>query len=517
MLNPLFTGPVSACFEIVSESPHYAPAPYALFLNGERAGEGNTNVFSLFDLAPGREYRLRLRYEGGGEETISFRTAEETCCLDVRDFGARGDGRTDDTAAIQAAIAFLPPGGRLRFSPGVYRTLPLALKSHITLDFSRGSVLLASGARERYPILPGTARDLDGGADLHFGGFEGQAGAMYASLLTAQYAEDITLLGPGTVDGNGEIFWHDFPSLPAARPRLLFFNRCRGVRVHGLRVCSSPSWQIHPYYSRELGFYDLSVEAPKDSPNTDAMDPESCDGVEIIGCRFRVGDDCIALKSGKIELGSTLKCPARNTVIRNCLMEEGHGAVTLGSEIGAGVEELRVSQCFFRGTDRGLRVKTRRGRGSGCRVDGVTFENIRMDGVLTPIALNMWYNCCDPDRESEYVWSREALPVDERTPFLGRFRFADIRCVNAHAAGVYADGLPEMPIGEVALENVDISFAPEARPAVPTMKNFARPCCRLGLYFENVARIVLKNVTLRGTEGAPVIARNCGEILGAPN
>ena len=513
MLNILYLGAVSACFELENDSAFYAPAPFVYELEGERTGTADTNVFSLFGLKPGREYRLRLRFPEGGTESLSFSTAEETCALSVRDFGALGDGETDDTAALQGAIAFLPEGGRLFFPPGVYRTLPLALRSHIHLDFAEGAVLLASRQREKYPILPGTAPDLEGRGDVHFGAFEGQARPMYASLLTAAYAEDITLSGPGILDGSGEVFWKDPFALPAARPRLLFFNRCRGVRVHGLRLRNSPSWQIHPYYSGDLGFYDLSVEAPKDSPNTDALDPESCDGVEIVGCRFNVGDDCIAVKSGKIELGESLNRPALRHTVRNCLMENGHGAVTLGSEIGAGVKELTVSRCFFRGTDRGLRIKTRRGRGRNCRVDGLTFENIRMDGVLTPITMNMWYNCCDPDRESEYVWSREALPVDGRTPSLGRFLFRNIRCENAHAAALYVDGLPEMPVEEVTLENVRVSFSPEARSAVPIMKNFAEPCRRLGLYFDNVKRVVLRNVTLLGTEGPPLRTYGCGEIV----
>ncbi len=512
LLTVLFLSPTSACFELEGRRPWFAPEPYMLTLDGLAAGGGDTNVFSLYGLKPGREHRLLLRFASGRSEELRFRTPEERCALDVRAFGAAGDGETDDTSAIQAAISFLPEGGRLFFPPGTYRSLPLALKSHIHLELAEGAVLQASPAWERYPVLPGLIPDLDGGPDVHFGAFEGQAKPMLASLLTAQYAEDITITGPGAVDGSGEAFWRELHRLPAARPRLLFFNRCRNVRIHGIRARNSPAWHLHPYYCADLGFYDLSVSAPKDSPNTDAIDPESCDGLEIVGCRFDVGDDCIAVKSGKIELGRSLHVPASRHTVRNCLMESGHGAVTLGSEIGAGVRELTVERCLFRGTDRGLRIKTRRGRGENCRVDGVCFENIRMEGVLTPIAMNMWYNCCDPDRESKYVWSREALPVDERTPCLGRFRFRDITCVDAHAAGCYADGLPEAPIGEICLENVSIGFAAEARSAVPIMKNFAEPCRRLGLYFDNVRRVVLNNVHLRGTEGEALQARHCGEV-----
>ena len=106
-------------------------------------------------------------------------------------------------------------------------------------------------------------------------------------------------------------------------------------------------------------------------------------------------------------------------------MEFGHGSVTLGSEMAGGVTNLTVNRCVFHKTDRGLRIKSRRGRGKDAIIAGLVFENIKMEDVLTPIVINMWYNCCDPDRFSEYVWSREQLPVHERTPHLGRFTESD--------------------------------------------------------------------------------------------
>ena len=187
-------------------------------------------------------------------------------------------------------------------------------------------------------------------------------------------------------------------------------------------------------------------------------------------------------------------------------MANGHGAVTLGSEIGAGVDNLSVSQCWFRGTDRGLRIKTRRGRGKDCNLDNILFENIRMENVLTPVAMNMWYNCCDPDRFSEYVWSREPLPVDERTPHLGRFTFRNLTCTGVQVAACYIDGLPEMPIDQVNFENCSFTFDPNAKPGKPIMKNFAQEECRLGLYLDNVRHIRLREVTLEGQQGAPMAA-----------
>ena len=118
----------------------------------------------------------------------------------------------------------------------------------------------------------------------------------------------------------------------AFRPRLFFISGCKNVTLQGVTFCNSPSWTLHPYFSNDLKFIGVTVQNPSDSPNTDGLDPESCKNVEILGVRFSLGDDCIAVKSGKIYMGKKHKTPSENIHIRQCLMENGHGAVTLGSE-----------------------------------------------------------------------------------------------------------------------------------------------------------------------------------------
>lgn len=511
MIKTLFTGSVSACFELENSSPYYSEAEYTVKLDGKPVFSVNTNVFSLFGLTPGREYTL----EAGDGESVKFTTLTETCAVNVKDFGAAGDGVTDDTQSIQTAINCLPFGGRLYFPEGVYSTAPIALKSHITLELSEKAVLLGNTDYTRYPVIPGTAKDIVTGEDVHFGAWEGNAVPMHQSLLFAEYAEDISIVGRGTVDGNAQNsdWWEKFKERPTARPRLIYLNRCKNVTVHGITAQNSASWQLHPYFSQQLKFLDLAVNAPKNSPNTDALDPEACDGVDIIGCRFSVGDDCIAIKSGKIEIGKKFKQPADHHTIRNCIMQFGHGAVTLGSEMTGGVKNLTVERCVFNHTDRGLRIKTRRGRGKYAVIDGVLFENIKMDGVLTPIVINMWYNCCDPDRYSEYNTTREKLPVDDRTPYLGKFTFRNMECLSCHVAACYCDGLPEMPIDEVTVENIRFTYDPDAKPGVPAMRNNAEQMCRAGMYFDNVKKLTVKNVSVTGCDGDELMAHNVGELI----
>lgn len=240
--------------------------------------------------------------------------------------------------------------------------------------------------------------------------------------------------------------------------------------------------------------------------------PEACDGVEIIGCRFSVGDDCIAVKSGKIDMARKYRQPADHHTIRNCLMEFGHGALTLGSELAGGIRNLSVTKCRFHATDRGLRIKSRRGRGKDSIITNVLFDNIEMDGVLTPIVINLWYNCCDPDRYTEYVWSREHLPIDDRTPHMGTFSFRNMVCTGAEAAACYIDGLPESPIDKVILENISVSFAEDAKPHIPAMQNFAKERCRLGFYLDHVKEIEVRNVRMQGQDGEMLIADHYDKI-----
>ncbi len=510
--HALFVSSVSACFELENTAPYYAEENYDVTVNGAPALLGvRTNVFSLFDLQPETQYVVAV-----GEESITFSTKAETACLNVRDFGAKGDGVNDDTCAIQNAIHVCPAGGRVKVPAGTYAVRPLVLKSHMTLDLQDGATLLADTCEEHYPLLPGEVHDDVTDRAVQIGTWEGNPFPCRQSFLSAFHAQDICIVGRGVIDGNAQnsTWWNDVKTRSIGRPRLVFFNHCSGVRFHGILGKNSASWHFHPFFCRDVGFYDIAVEAPKDSPNTDGTDPESCDDVRYVGVRFSVGDDAIALKSGKMYMGMKYRTAATRHVIRNCLMEYAHGAVVLGSEMSGGIRDLSVSQCLFSHTDRGLRIKTRRGRGKYAVIDGVEFSNIRMDNVLTPMVINMYYYC-DPDGKSEYVWSKEALPVDDGTPYLGAFTFRDMECTDCEWAAGYFYGLTEQPIGSITLENVRFCFKSDASAGYPAMMSYIDKECKRGLYFNSVRRVQLKNVTMLGQEGEAVTAVNVEEVENA--
>ncbi len=478
----------------------------------ERADESGRKVISFFSLFPDTEYTVRAEFEDGSRETLRFRTPDEVCTLDVRRFGACGDGQHNDTAAIQAAIACCPAGGRVFVPAGTYLTGPLFLKSGLRLDFEEGAVLTLLSDRKQIPVLPGLITHWDEKGETDFGSWEGNPLDSFASLITGIEVENVTITGRGTLDGGGGDWWVKPKERRGAwRPRLFFLNRCRNVTVHGLSFRNSPAWNIHPAYSRDLRFLDITVTAPAVSPNTDGFDPESCENVLLCGAHFSVGDDCIAIKSGKIYMASTRHTPTRNVRICHCLMEDGHGGVTVGSEMSGGVQDVVVDHCLMRHTDRGLRIKTRRGRGKEGVIDGIVFRDIRMERVRTPLCCNAMY-FCDPDGHTPYVQTRTKLPVDDRTPRVGTLRFERVTASDADACAGYFLGIPEMPCERIEMTDCSFGFAPDAKGMVPVMAEGVKEYRRRGLILVNVREAEILNTRFDGIEGPEVETENVGAV-----
>ena len=481
--------------------------PYVIYLNGQRVREASSTVESLYGLMPDTDYVVAIGREGLEKASSqSVHTDPEFVTLNVRDFGAAGDGAKDDTSALQAAILCCPKDSRVLIPEGTYRIGPLFLKSDLRLELAKGAVLSAIPDYRRYPILPGLIQSFDEESEYNLGSWEGNPLDSFASIITGIHVQHVILYGEGTIEGNAthENWWKDDGRLKtggAFRPRTIFLGYCEDVTVQGIRIQNSPAWTLHPYFSNQTRWIDLEIRNPKISPNTDGMDPESVDGLEVVGVRFSLGDDCIAVKSGKYYMGSTYKAPSQNIEIRQCYMRYGHGSVTLGSEIGAGVRHLSCHDCIFEDTDRGLRIKTRRGRGKDSVIDDILFENIEMDGVLTPFVVNSYYWCCDPDGKSEYVRCKDPLPVDDRTPQIRSLRFRNISARNAHASAAFLYGLPEAKIEEIEFSHVRISFADDPRPDYPAMMADVAPCTRQGLMIRNCKKLILSDVSVEGAEG----------------
>ena len=330
----------SAVFELENGLCFRPAHPFVVTLNGKTVYEAcNTNVFSLFSLLPGTEYTVGVQAEG---ETLSltFVTEAETFFVDASRYGLVADGETDNTGKLQAALSTCPKGGTVYVPAGRYRTASLFLKSNTTLYLEKGAVLLGDNDRTHYPILPGVLPSENEVDEYYLTGWEGNPLNSFAGLLNITQVHDVVVTGEGTLDcdaQNGD-WWVD-PKVKriAWRPRAVAMVDSEKVCLHGITVQNSYSWTIHPIFVKHLDLLNFNINNPYNAPNTDGIDPESCEYTRIIGVNIHVGDDCIAMKASKVFLGMKLKKSCEHTIIRNCLLDKGHGGIVIGSEMSGGV------------------------------------------------------------------------------------------------------------------------------------------------------------------------------------
>ncbi len=369
---------------------------------------------------------------------ISVNALDSSPGCNPRAYGARGDGVSKDTAAIQAAIDACERqgGGTVRLTAGIYLSAPIVLKSNITLLLDKGATLLGSADHGDYP--PKTEFREPG----------------LQSLVSATNAVNVAITGEGVIDGNGESWWQMARSIKNAgvmgsdhpRPRLVVFDHCRHLRVEGVTIQNSPMWQLVPYYSDDVTIRNIKVLAPARSPNTDAIDPFSSSNVRIDHVLADVGDDDIAIKSGAIGSAGPDE-PSRDITIADCTFLHGHG-LSIGSEIAGGARNIRAERIRFEGTDNGIRVKANRDRGND--VGPLFFRDIEMKDVKNALVISEYYpKVSPPDSELPQ-------PVTRLTPHFHDITIENLTATGGASAGVIA-GLPEAPVLGVVLRNVKIS------------------------------------------------------------
>ena len=325
-------------------------------------------------------------------------------------FGGNGDGRADNTAAFRSAVAECSRsgGGRVVVPPGRFATGPIHLASNVNLHVSEGATILFSTRPEDY--LPAVLTR-----------FEGVEVMNYSPLIYAIDATNVAITGKGTLDGQASAAnWWTWkgneaygwkkgePHQAAARQRLFemaergvpaaertfgkgdylrssFIQpyRCTNVLVEGVKIVASPMWEVHPVLSRNVTVRGLTIDTH--GPNNDGCNPESCRDVLIEGCFFDTGDDCIAIKSGRNADGRRMAVPSENIIVRNCEMRDGHGGVTIGSEISGGVRNVFTENCRMDSPnlDRALRFKNNAARGG--RLEHIYMRNVTVGEVADAV------------------------------------------------------------------------------------------------------------------------------------
>jgi polygalacturonase len=294
------------------------------------------------------------------------------------------------------------------------------------------------------------------------------------------------------------------------RPRTFRLVNCRNVLVEGLTFKRSPYWTISPLACDNVTIDKLTIINPPDSPNTDGINPESCRNVHIANCHVDVGDDCITIKSGKETDGRRELWPCENITISNCTLVHGHGGVVFGSEMSGSIRNVTIANCVFVGTDRGLRFKARRGRGGV--IEDIRADNLVMDGVLCPISVNLFYG---PGAWTDKkVTDQSPAPVDEGTPRFRRLRFSNITARRVKYAAAYLMGLPEMPVEDVALDNVSFYLDPENTEAgTPDMAPGTPKLSRAGFMAQRVSGLSLRNVEVKDQIGPAVWTSDVKDLV----
>ncbi len=374
--------------------------------------------------------------------------------FDIRDFGALADAKTKNTDAIRRAIekATAVGGGTVLVPPGRWLTGPIKLQSNINLYVAEGAEILFS--QEFADYLPPV-----------FTRWEGTEMYGYSPLIYAKDCENVAITGSGKLTGQGEAWFPWKKSRVAAqqlydlasagvppekrifategtlRPSFIETVSCKNVLIEGVTITSGPFWTIHPVYSENVIIRRVHVQT--EGPNTDGCDPDSSKNVLIEDSFFSTGDDCVVIKSGLNEDGWRVGKPSENIIVRRLHGEKGHGGVVIGSEMSGGVKNVWVTDSEFKGTDRGLRIKSMRGRGG--TIENVYYENVKHEDLrLMAVEMTTFYN------------SSNVKPKSDKPPTI---RGVHVKNITTHGAAQAIDivGLPEIPISDVTFDNVDIA------------------------------------------------------------
>lgn len=438
------------------------PVVYWVTCNGMPVGHTTRTYFTLPNLAPNHAYLFTVGASATGKAggrtappatstsaPLPVRTPAKEARISILQYGAKGDGTTLNTHAIQAAIDACPRHGTVYIPSGVYLTGALFLKSDMTLQIAAGGVLQGSTNPADYlPMIPSR--------------FEGWELSSYASLLNAGRLDHqgrpnvrhLSIRGQGTIRGGGAplaramIASHGMRS----RGRLICVANCDDLEVQGLTLENSPCWTLHFIYSRNISCHDLTIKSTVE--NGDGIDPDSSINCDIFNCTFSTGDDCIAIKSGKNPEGNAIDRPTEHVRISDCRFERGH-AIAIGSEMSGGVRDVRIEDCVAGNLLFGLQIKGTKDRGG--YVEDVTVRDCELQKIMIVTEVN---------------YNNDGTPAPSQ-PYFRDFHFSNIDMTKANPAEpvILIQGFPAPGHQTTDVTFDDIRLPASARVSIDQTKN----------------------------------------------
>jgi polygalacturonase len=387
--------------------------------------------------------------------------------LNIRDFGATGDGKTKDTSAIQQAIdrCSVLGGGEVLVPAGDYFTGAIALRSNTLLRLEKDSSIIGSPDFADYPVSQVR--------------WEGKWIPGRVALIYALDANHIGIVGPGKIVGNPAVGGRPNQQNPLRHPAVIEPINCRDIRFEGFSTSHRLMWSIHPTNSENIVIKDLTIRST--GGNGDGIDIDSCKHVRIEGCDISTGDDCISIKSGRGSEAYALRQTSEDILITNCTMADSiFACIGIGSETSGGIRNVRIEHCKFTAARTfAIYIKSRPGRGAF--IEDVSANDVDVSGVTGGfLCLNIL---------GSGIQDQSPVPGDEGIPTIRNFRFSDVRVKDCPWL---VDGVrihPNKPLEGFSLVNVTGS-------------------CAKGISLANVKKAEIRNVKVTGLTGSLVAIHN---------